>query len=71
MVNSKFMPNSIFMEWCIARKQRTCTGGTGTGGQHLQYNMAARVTRRPDSLASFFTAARQLVSEVESYFSSD
>ena len=31
----------------------------------------ARVTRRPNSLASFFTAARQLVSEVESYFSSD
>ena len=33
--------------------------------------MAARVTRRPNSLASFFAAARQLVSEVESYFSSD
>ena len=51
--------------------QTTCTGGTGTGGEHLQYNMAARVTRRPDSLASFFTTARQLVSEVELYFSSD
>ena len=51
--------------------QTTCTGGTGTGGQHLQYNMSARVTRRPNSLASFFTTARQLVSEVESYFSSD
>ena len=27
--------------------------------------------QRPNRLASFFTAARQLVSEVESYFSSD
>ena len=27
--------------------------------------------KRPNRLASFFTAARQLVSEVESYFSSD
>ena len=51
--------------------QTTCTGGTGMGGRHLQYNIVARVTRRPNSLASFFTAARQLVSEVESYFSSD
>ena len=33
--------------------------------------MAVRVTQRPNRLASFFTAARQLVSEVESYFSSD
>ena len=33
--------------------------------------MVARVTQKPNSLASFFTAARQLVSEVESYFSSD
>ena len=33
--------------------------------------MAARVTQRPNRLTSFFTAARQHVSEVESYFSSD
>ncbi|XP_044171565.1 uncharacterized protein LOC122955897 [Acropora millepora] len=33
--------------------------------------MAVRVTQRPNGLASFFAAARQLVSEVESYFSSD
>ena len=33
--------------------------------------MAARVTQRPNRFTSFFTAARQLVSEVESYFSSD
>ena len=51
--------------------QKTCTGGTATGGCLLQYKMAARVRRRPYSLASFFTTARQLVSEVESCFSSD
>ena len=34
--------------------------------------MAVRVTQRPNRLASFFAAARQLVSEVELlYFSSD
>ena len=51
--------------------QKTCTGGTATGGCLLQYKMAARVRRRPYSLAPFFTTARQLVSEVESCFSSD
>ena len=68
MVNSKFMLNFIFMAWCIARKEPTREGLVRVA---MFFDTKWRRGQRPNRLASFFTAARQLVSEVESYFSSD